>query len=707
MNKWMDIDLSFEERTKYLVDEMTLKEKISQMIYDSPSIERLGIAKYNWWNECLHGVARAGYATVFPQAIAMAASFNTEMVKEAADIISTEARAKHHHAKKEGELDRYQGLTMWSPNINIFRDPRWGRGQETYGEDPYLTSRMGVEFCKGLQGDDDKYLKTIATPKHFAVHSGPENMRHEMDVIIGKKQMHETYLPAFEACIKEANAVSVMGAYNRVNGEPCCASKELLKEILTEEWGFDGYVVSDCGAIEDFHKYHKVTSTQEESAAMAVNNGCHLNCGKTYESLIKAYEQGLITEQTIDAAVYKLMLARMKLGMFDSDDIVPYAKIPIEKNDCKEHHDFNKLLTAESLVLLKNDNILPLNKEAVKKIAVVGPNADNKLTLLGNYSGEPSRYSTVLDGFKKAHPDAEIIYAQGCTLSGNTADEEALISEAAWAAEQVDVVVLAMGLNSAYEGEEDTGDTNDAGGDKQSISLPEVQIKLIETIAGINKPTIFLNFTGSCVDLSKADELCDAVLQCWYPGQYGGEVIAGMIFGDYQPSGKLPITFYKDEQDIPEFDDYSMENRTYRYFKGEPLYPFGYGLSYSKIEYYRIYLSHSGIKAGDDIHVTIFLKNKGKHDTKDVVQVYLVDEYASASVPIRKLVAFKKVELPLNKEISVSLTIKASDMALINDEGKKIIESGRFSLYVGGGQPDDITAKLYNRDCLHIGFLVE
>jgi len=707
MIKWKNSDLSFEERAEILVDEMTLEEKISQMIYDSPSIPRLEIEKYNWWNECLHGVARAGYATVFPQAIAMAATFNTEMVNKAADIISTEARAKHHYAKKSGDFDQYKGLTMWSPNVNIFRDPRWGRGQETYGEDPYLTSRMGVEFCKGLQGDDKKYLKTIATPKHFAMHSGPESKRHEIDIKISKKQMHETYLPAFEACIVEAKAASVMGAYNRVNSEPCCASKELLQDILINEWGFDGYVVSDCGAIEDFHKFHKVTETPEQSAAMAVNRGCQLNCGKTYKSLVKAVEKGLITRETIDAAVYKLMLARLRLGMFDSDETVPYANIPYEKNDCKEHHEFNKMLTAESIVLLKNDNLLPLNKESVKKIALIGPNADNKLTLLGNYSGSPSVYSTVLDGLNTVLDDVEIIYAQGCTLAGDTADENALMSEALWAAEQADIVIFAMGLTAEYEGEEGPEDERDAGGDKAGIALPNVQVKLIETIASTQKPTIFLNFTGSCVDLSKADELCDAVLQCWYPGQFGGEVIVGMIFGEYQPTGKLPVTFYKDANDIPPFDDYSMENRTYRYFKGDPLYPFGYGLNYSHIEFYRIYLSEPKIKAGEDIAVTVFLKNKGKYDTKDVVQAYLVDEYATSGVPIRKLATFKKVDLPAGEEVKVSLVIKAKEMAMIDDEGNRIIEPGRFSLYVGGGQPDDKTAKLYNRDCLHIGFLVE
>lgn len=707
MNKWMDTDLPFKKRAEILVNEMTLEEKISQMVYNSSEIKRLGIQKYNWWNECLHGVARAGYATVFPQAIGMAATFNTEIVNKAADIISTEARAKHHHAKIAGDFTRYKGLTMWAPNVNIFRDPRWGRGQETYGEDPYLTSRMGVSFCKGLQGDDEKYLKTIATPKHFAIHSGPESMRHEMDVKIEKKLMNETYLPAFEACVKEAKAASVMGAYNRVNAQPCCASKELLKDILVDEWGFDGYVVSDCGAIEDFHKYHKVTDTPEQSAAMAVNNGCQLNCGKTYESLKKAVEQGLITENTINDAVYKLMYARMNLGMFDPDDIVPYANIPYEKNDCTEHHELNKLLTAESIVLLKNDKLLPLNRDVIKKIAVIGPNADNKLTLLGNYSGEPSVYSTLLDGIKKVHGDAEIIYAQGCTLAGGTADENALLSEALWAAEQADVVILAMGLNAAYEGEEDTGDTNDAGGDKSGISLPYVQGKLLDTLKSADKPMVYLNFTGSCVDLTKADELCEAVLQCWYPGQFGGEVIAGMIFGDYQPSGKLPVTFYKNNEDIPTFDDYSMEQRTYRYFQGEPLYPFGYGLNYSHIEYYRIYLSQAKIKAGEDITVTVFLKNKGKYNTKDVVQAYLVDEYASTSVPLRRLAAFKKVHLAVNEEVKTSLVIKSEQMAIVDDNGSKVIEPGRFSLYVGAGQPDDVTAKLYNRDCLHIGFLVE
>lgn len=707
MEKWKDTSLSFEERALHLVNEMTLQEKVGQMVYQSPAIVRLGIDEYNWRNECLQGVARAGFATVFPQAIGMAATFNTKLVKNVADAISTEARAKHHYAKATGDLGIYKGLTFQTPNVNISSDPRWGRGQETFGEDPYLTSRMGVAFCKGLQGNDEKYLKVVATPKHFALHSGPENLCHEFDVKIGKKQMYETYLPAFEACVKEAKACSVMGSYNMVNPKLCCLSKELLQDILYGQWGFDGYVVSDWGVIEDFYKHHEVTKSLAESAALAVNNGCQLNCGKIYEHLLEALEMGLVSIETIDDACYRLMLARMKLGMFDPDEMVPYANIPFDKNDCKEHHELNKQITAQSIVLLKNDNLLPLSRESVKKIAVIGPNADNKPALFGNYCGTPSAYSTVLDGFRMAHEEAEIIFAQGCALEDGGSEVESLRAEAVWAAEQADVVVLAVGLTVAMEGEEDQGETTDAGGDKAGISLPRAQEELIEAVCSVNKPTIALSLTGSCVDLSMVDELCGAVLQCWHPGQFGGEVIAKMIFGDYQPSAKLPVTFYKDIKDIPDFADYSMDKRTYRYFSGTPLYPFGYGLNYSFIEYYRIYLSSAKIQVGDDIEITIFLKNKGKYQTQDVVQVYIVDEEASEKVPIRKLVAFKKVVLPANEEVKVCMKIKADDMALVNKDGKKIIEPGRFSVYVGAGQPDDVTAKLYNRDCLHIGFLVE
>lgn len=713
MQAWKDTSKSFENRAHDLVDRMNNEEKASQLVYYSSALPRFGISEYNWWNECLHGVARAGVATVFPQAIGLAASFNLELTKDVAMAISDEARAKHHQAKKMGDFGMYKGLTYWSPNVNIFRDPRWGRGQETYGEDPYLTSHLGVVFCKGLQGDDDKYLKLIATPKHFAVHSGPENIRHEFDARVSKQDMYETYLPAFEACVKEAKAYSVMGAYNRVDGQPCCGSKKLLQDILYTDWGFEGYVVSDCGAIEDFHMRHKVTNTPAESAALALNNGCQLNCGKVFEHLVEAIDQGLVSQKTLDESAYKLILARMKLGMFDPDEIVPYAQIPYEKNDCQEHHELSKKAAAESFVLLKNKDLLPVSKKKIKTIAVIGPNADNVDALIGNYSGTPSIHSTVLEGFRIVHPQAEVLYSQGCSLDGSAPEaywgqkDTMQYWEAIAAAQKADLVVLVLGLTAQMEGEEAEIGTKSTGGDKDDISLPKAQEKLLEVICAVGKPTVLLNFTGSCVDLRKADKMCDAIIQCWYPGQFGGEVAVGMIFGDYSPSGKLPVTFYNDVSEIPAFSDYSMEGRTYKFFKGTPLYPFGYGLTYSDIEYYRIYLSDPKINVGDDITVTVSLRNKGKYTASDVVQVYLVDEEASTRVPIRKLVAFKKVILPKDKEVKVSLKILGKDMALVTQEGKSVIEPGRFSLYVGGGQPDRRTAELYSRDCLHIGFLVE
>ena len=711
MNKiWMDKNLTFEERAKALVDELTLEEKVSQLVYESKEIPRLGIEDYNWWNECLHGVARAGVATVFPQSIGMAASFNTELMHEVATAISDEARAKHHQAKRNGDRGIYKGLTFWSPNINIFRDPRWGRGHETYGEDPYLTSRMGIEFCRGLQGDDEKYLKVVATVKHFAVHSGPEADRHKFNAVASKKDMKETYLAAFEACVKEAGVYSVMGAYNRTNGEACCASETLLQKTLRDEWGFDGVVVSDCGAIKDIYHDHHLVETPAEAAALAVRNGCEINCGWVYPHLLEAVSEGNITEEEIDTAVYRAMLARMKLGMFDDDADVPYAAIPYEVNDCEKHHGLSKQMARESLVLLKNDKMLPLNKKRINTIAVIGPNADNKDALIGNYYGVPSKYYTVLEGIRKTAPEAKVIYAPGCSLAGNPESAwgekaEWGFSEALAAAEAADAVVLVLGLTAELEGEE-SGMTSE-GGDKEDIKMAGVQEALMQTVAKAGKPIVLVNMTGSCMDLRQAVIDCDAIIQAWYPGQFGGQAIAEAIFGDFSPSGKLPITFYNDMSQIPPFDDYNMENRTYKFFKGKPMYPFGYGLSYGKIEYYDINISGDKISAGEDIKVGIKCINRGKMDVSDAAQVYLRDDNASTRVPKWKLVGFKKVDLPVGKEQTVSFTIKAKDMAVIREDGTEAIEPGIFTLAVGGSQPGFRSSELMGYDPLSAKFLVE
>lgn len=615
--------MNFEERARSLVSKMTLAEKMAQMKYDAPAIERLGVPAYNWWNECLHGVARAGRATVFPQAIGMAASFNEDLLFEVADAISTEARAKYNEFKKFGETEIYQGITMWSPNINIFRDPRWGRGHETYGEDPYLTARMGTAFVKGLQGNG-KYKKVDATLKHYAVHSGPESERHSFNAVVTEKDLYETYLWAFEYCIKNAEPSAVMGAYNRTNGEACCASKTLLKDILREKFGFKGYVVSDCGAICDIDEHHKLTSNKAESAALAVNNGCDLNCGSAYQWLKTSVAMGLLTEETITEAVVKLFTARFRLGMFDDD--CEYDNIPYKVVECEKHRKLNRAMAQESMVLLKNNGILPLKDK--KTIAVVGPNADDVTVLCANYNGRPSKYSTLLKGLQDG-TDADIIYAFGCDIERNNIAywEEHPLAEAIIAAKKADVVILCMGINPDLEGEEgDDYNGTYKSGDKPDVEFPKSQQKFIKEIAKVGKPTIFVNVSGSCLNLSYAKQNCDAVIQCFYPGAEGGNALADIIYGKVSPSGRLPVTFYESVDDLPEFDDYSMENRTYKFYQGTPVYEFGYGLTYSEIEE----------KWTEEN--TVELTNKGDFDTAYSVLKF---EY----IPHKNLCGFKKVFL--------------------------------------------------------------
>ncbi len=624
--------MTFLERAKELVSKMTLEEKMGQMRYDAPAIERLGVPAYNWWNECLHGVARQGCATVFPQAIGLSASFNTELMYKVADVISTEARAKYNEFKKFGSTEQYQGLTFWSPNINIFRDPRWGRGHETYGEDPYLTGKMGVAFIKGLQGEG-KYRKLDATIKHYAVHSGPENERHGFDAIVSKKDLYETYLSAFKYCIDNADPSAVMGAYNRVNGEACCASKTLLKDILFDEFGFKGYVVSDCGAIRDIHAGHKITDNEAESVALALNNGCHLNCGDAYFSLYDAYEQDLISEETITEAVEKLFEARFRLGMFDDD--CEYDKIPYDVVECKTHTDLNRKMAQESIVLLKNNGILPLDKGKYKTIAVIGPNSDRFSVLIGNYNGNPSKYITPLRGIQDAF-DGKVLFATGChpTDIGSSMWGGFPLREGIICASKADLVIMCMGLNPGIEGEEGDAYNGDVAGDKKDIQLPESQRKLFDEIIKLGKPTIFVNISGSCISLCEQDEKCDAVLQCFYPGAQGGNALADILFGKASPSGRLPVTFYRSDDDLPSFRDYSMENRTYKFFKGTPLYPFGHGLTYGQIE--EKWISENEVE----------LTNKGGMDTP-----YSVLKFKTEPHP--ELLDFKKVFIRVGEKITV------------------------------------------------------
>lgn len=841
-------EIPIDQRVEDLVSRMTLDEKISQMKNNAPAIKRLGIPEYNWWNECLHGVARAGIATAFPQAIGLAATWNTDLMYEVATVISTEARAKHHEFVRQGERDIYQGLTFWSPNINIFRDPRWGRGQETYGEDPYLTGRMGVAFVKGLQGDDPKYLKVVSTPKHFAVHSGPEPDRHHFDAITNEQDLRETYLPAFKACVIEGKAYSVMGAYNRYMGEACCASQKLLVQILRGEWGFDGYVVSDCGAIRDIFENHQIVDSPEEAAAIAVKAACDLNCGKYYPNLLEAVNRGFITEKEIDISVKRLFKARFLLGMFDPPEMVPYTQIPFEKNDCEEHRQLSLWAARESIVLLKNENnFLPLKKD-LKSIAVFGPNADDVEVLLGNYEGTPSKPVTALQGIvRKVSPGTKIHYTKGCDLVyptkaklnpvpasafkppreytgekglrseyfdninlegepvhiifdanvdlnwkanppgpemkkahfsvrwsgilvppesgeyelGVTSDDgfriyvdEALFLEdwtlhaprtkskainfeenreyqirveyyqniggalvqlgwlkpgdkeafyksldeefqkAIQIAAESDVVVMVGGIHPKLEGEEMYVDAPGfKGGDRTDIVLPEVQENLLKAIHATGTPVVLVLMSGSALAVNWANENVPAIIHAWYPGQEGGTAVADVLFGDYNPAGRLPVTFYKSVDDLPPFDDYNMANRTYRYFKGEPLYPFGYGLSYTTFDYKDLTGLPRKIHENENVTVTVDIINTGKMAGDEVVQLYVTDKECQVPTPIKSLQGFQRVHLKPGEKKTIEFEIK-SEQLLSYDENKGwAVDAGEFEIMVGGSSSDGIKGK--------------
>ncbi|GAB4529588.1 MAG: glycoside hydrolase family 3 protein [Anaerolineae bacterium] len=820
--------LPIEERVTSLVSQMTLEEKVSQMVFDAPAIERLGIPQYNWWNEGLHGVGRAGVATVFPQAIGLAATWNPDLMHQVASAISDEARAKHHEAARRGIRHIYTGLTFWSPNVNIFRDPRWGRGQETYGEDPYLTAAMGVSFVRGLQGDDPRYLKLVATPKHYAVHSGPESDRHHFNAQVSERDLRETYLPAFEACVREGRAASVMGAYNRVNGEPCCASPTLLQKILRQEWGFDGYVVSDCGAIYDIYAHHKVVDTAEEAAALAVKNGCELNCGQVYPALLDAVAQGLISEETINRAVERLFIARFRLGMFDPPEQVPYSQIPYEIVDSAEHRALALRAARESIVLLKNEgNLLPLPKD-LRSIAVIGPNADDLQVLLGNYNGTPSRATTPLQGIREKISSAtRLYYAQGCAIAdgapplevipaahlcpidpgtggrGLTADyydnpgfagepalrrvdplvdfiwkdttpltdqwgdhfavrwtgflvpplsgtyrlgvrgfnactlyldgelvvdcqnihhpvlrtEEVTLEagrfyrlqldyisrgldpqvQLLWSppgvdyatralevAAQGDVVVAMMGLSPALEGEEMPVKADGfVGGDRTDIRLPRPQEELLKQLHALGKPVVLVLLNGGALALGWAARHIPAIVEAWYPGQAGGEAIADVLFGDYNPAGRLPVTFYRSLEDLPPFEDYRMEGRTYRYFRGEPLFPFGFGLSYTTFELDNLCLDRSEVEAGDRVTVSLDVTNTGDRTGDEVVQLYTRHLDATVPCPIKELKGFKRITLSPGERKRVTFTLDSRQLGLYDEAMQFVLQPGRVEVMVG------------------------
>lgn len=696
MEKYRDESLSFEERAKDLASRLTLEEKVYQTLHGAPAIDRLGIRSYNYWNEALHGVARAGVATVFPQAIGLAASFDEDFIEEVADCISTEGRAKFNMQQEYGDTDIYKGLTFWSPNVNIFRDPRWGRGHETFGEDPYLTSRLGVRFINGIQGHDPKYLKAAACAKHFAVHSGPEDERHSFNAIASAKDMRETYLPAFKACVKEADVEVVMGAYNRTNGEPCCGSKTLLQDILRDEWGFKGHVTSDCWAIKDFHEFHMVTSGPVESAALAMNNGCDLNCGNINGNLIQANEQGLISEETIEQSVARLYTTRMKLGLFDKE--VPYSDITYDVVDCKEHKELNLRAAEKVLCLLKNDNnILPLDASKLKTVGVIGPNADNRRSLVGNYEGTASEYVTVLDGIREyLGDDVRVMYSEGChicrdRISGLATDNDRT-AEARAVAAASDIVIACFGLDPSLEGEEGDQGNEFASGDKPNLNLPGIQLDVLKAIYESGKPVILVLLSGSAIAVKWADDNIPAIIQGWYPGAQGGRAIARLIFGDINPEGKLPVTFYETSEELPDFRDYSMKGRTYRYMTKEALYPFGYGLSYSDYAVTDVSSDMSEIDAVNNINISATITNTGDMAGAETIQVYVKVKHDDA--PNCQLKGLKKLWLEAGESKSVNITLKPEDFGLYNDDGIKVLYNGDYEIYVGTCQPDSRSIRL-------------
>jgi beta-glucosidase len=672
-----------EERIKELISQMTPEEKVSQLSHRSEAIPRLDIPEYNWWNECLHGVARAGVATVFPQAIALAATFDDEFVKEVMTAVSDEARAKNNEAIKQNNRGQYWGLTFWTPNINIFRDPRWGRGQETYGEDPYLTSRMGTAVVQGLQGDDPENLKLAACAKHYAVHSGPEKDRHTFNAIVSKKDLWETYLPAFKALV-EAGVESVMGAYNRTLDEACCASNLLIKEILRGKWGFKGHFVSDCWAIRDFHEYHKITKTPEESAALALNAGCDLNCGCTYPTLTTALKQGLVTEKAINTALERLLRTKFKLGMFDPPEKSKWAKLDRKIINCEKHRKLALNAAEKSIVLLKNDdNLLPLDSNP-KKIVVLGPAAANAHTLFGNYYGVSSRFVTILEGIAEKVGNMfgiNVDYRQGCLMYSENSKSLVHYGEA----NVTDIVIAVMGLDGAIEGEEGDAIASDSNGDRNAIELPPWQLKYLQAVRNAGKKIILVLTGGS--PIAFPEELVDAVIFAWYPGEQGGKAVADIIFGDTVPSGKLPITFPASTEQLPPYEDYSMKGRTYRYMTEKPLYPFGFGLSYTNFRFDSINLSSPSISAGGCVKARVTVTNTGKRDAEEVVQLYISRDKREADEPFASLKGFKRVFIPAGKAKTVEFDLFSAIFETISVEGESVLLPGSYSVIAADAAP--------------------
>ena len=687
MKKYLDETLSAEERAEALTDEMTTEEQASQLRYDAPAVPRLGIPAYNWWNEGIHGFARSGVATMFPQAIGLAAMFDDELTQKTAEVTSEEVRAKYNVYTKEEDRDIYKGLTLWAPNINIFRDPRWGRGHETFGEDPFLTTQNGKAVVRGLQGDG-KVMKAAACAKHFAVHSGPEAIRHSFDAKANAKDMEETYLPAFEALVKEAKVESVMGAYNRVNGEPACASDFLMAKL--KEWGFDGYFVSDCWAIRDFHENHMVTANAIESTAMALKAGCDVNCGCTYQNLLVALEKGAVTKEDIRTACVHLMRTRMRLGMFDNK--TEFDDIPYDKVACKEHKAVSLECAEKSLVMLENNGILPIDEKKYKTIAVIGPNSDSRTALEGNYNGLSDRYITFLNGIQDRF-SGRVIFAEGCHLYkdrvSNLAQAGDRYAEAVAAAKFADMTILCLGLDATIEGEE--GDTGNefSSGDKNGLTLPPPQRELVKKIMALGKPVVTVVCAGSAINTESKP---DALIHAFYPGEMGGKALAEVLFGDVSPSGKLPVTFYEDTDKLPEFTDYSMKGRTYRYTTENVLYPFGYGLTYGGVKVTKVEYK--------DGKAVVTAENSGKA-TEDVIQLYIKD-YCEHAVPNVSLCGFKRVKLNEGETAVFEIEVPEKAFTAVDDNGVRKVFGSKFTLFAGTSQPDALSEKLTGIKCASV-----
>ncbi len=690
---FLDHSLNINDRVDILVSQMTLEEKIGQLVNAAAAIPRLNVPDYDWWNEASHGLARNGKATVFPQGIGLGATFDPELAKRVSSAISTEARAKYYVSQSMGNHSKFAGLTFWSPNINIFRDPRWGRGQETYGEDPYLMAKMGIAFVEGLQGDDPKYLKTAACAKHFAVHSGPEKDRHHFNAAPSQQDLYETYLPAFKALVTEGKVEGVMAAYNAVYGIPACANPLLLQDILRNTWKFDGYITSDCGAVGGITYKQKYVPTAVEAAAVAINAGTNLNCGETYKFLNKAVEQGLVTKEMIDERTKQLFKTRFRLGMFDKDSNSPYLNIGPENIHSAEHVALAREVAQKSIVLLKNkNNILPLSKE-IKIPYLTGPFANSADILLGNYYGVSSNLVTVLEGITDA-----VSLGTSLDYRSGALPFQATLNDVNWAprvAAEADITICVVGLSADLEGEEVDAIATATKGDRVDLKLPQSQIDYVKELIQYKKgPLVLILASGSAVSLEGIEEHCDAILQMWYPGEQGGNAVADVLFGDVSPSGHLPVTFPKNVEQLPAFDDYSMKGRTYKYMTEEPLYPFGFGLTYSKTEIKNLKVENTKLKSKNDLVVSVEVANIGNYDIDEVVQLYLSPKEVTGGIPNTSIKGFKRISLKKDETKTVSFTVTADQLQVVNTKGESVWRKGDYKVTVGNSSPNSASKRL-------------